>query len=314
MKKSGKTAGAPTAGTMSDAELSRQLGRYQELSTLWLWIGLIGIFAGLILYFAVSNKLLKTILVAVLFFGGICCVIFLSGNAQKKLRTLLQDQLGGFFRETFEKIFGPDLHTEAMRIDKACIDALCLRDRPWEECEIENLHEGVHRGIRFSAANVRLIHVHKEGSGQEGYETIRDLVCKGLVIRCETCTVASSPIRINAQLSADTQNMAAAGAQSFDSRFRITAGDDAAPLLTPQFKESLLEFEQSVNAGLLGVYWKDQILSLALKTDYAFAAVASNVNLCDLDAVRRSYAVSLQEMGDALDLLLKNTALYPQKS
>lgn len=299
---------------MSDAELSRQIGRYQRLSVLWRRIGLASTLVGLILYFAVSSRLLKAILVTVLFFGGLCCALFLSGSAQKKLRTLLQDQLGSFFRETFEKAFGPNLHTEAMRIDKACIDAFCLRDRPWEECEIENLHEGVHRGTRFSAANVRLMHVHKRGTIQEGYETIRDLVCKGLVIRCETCTAAPSPIRINAQLPADTQNMAAVGAQSFDNRFRIAAGDDAAPLLTPQFKESLLEFEQSVNAELLGVYWKDQILSLALETDYAFAAVASNVNLRDLDAVRRSYAVSLQEMGGALDLLLKNTTLYPQKS
>lgn len=314
MDKNGRTAGAPTAGNMSDAELSLQIGRYQRLSVLWRRIGLAGTLVGLILYFAVSSKLLKAILVTVLFFGGLCCAIFLSGSAQKKLRTLLQDQLGSFFRETFEKAFGPNLHTEAMRIDKACMDAFCLRDRPWEECEIENLHEGVHRGTRFSAANVRLMHVHKRGTIQEGYETIRDLVCKGLVIRCETCTAAPSPIRINAQLPADTQNMAAVGAQSFDNRFRIAAGDDAAPLLTPQFKESLLEFEQSVNAELLGVYWKDQILSLALETDYAFAAVASNVNLRDLDGVRRSYAVSLQEMGGALDLLLKNTTLYPQKS
>ena len=52
------------------------------------------------------------------------------------------------------------------------------------------------------------------------------------------------------------------------------------------------------------------MLSLAVETDYGFAAVASNVDLRDLDALRRSYCVSLHAMEETLDLLLKNTALF----
>ena len=49
--------------------------------------------------------------------------------------------------------------------------------------------------------------------------------------------------------------------------------------------------------------------SLALETDYAFAAVAGSVDLRDLDAVRRSYIRSLQEMCCVLDQLKASPAL-----
>ena len=48
---------------------------------------------------------------------------------------------------------------------------------------------------------------------------------------------------------------------------------------------------------------------LALETDYAFAAVAGSVDLRELDAVRRSYVRSLQEMCCVLDQLKASPAL-----
>ena len=59
----------------------------------------------------------------------------------------------------------------------------------------------------------------------------------------------------------------------------------------------------------MGFRWEGRVLSLAVETDYGFAAVASNVDLRDLDALRRSYCASLHAMEETLDLLLKNTAL-----
>ena len=49
---------------------------------------------------------------------------------------------------------------------------------------------------------------------------------------------------------------------------------------------------------------------MCIRDSYGFAAVASNVDLRDLDALRRSYCVSLHAMEETLDLLLKNTALF----
>ena len=71
-------------------------------------------------------------------------------------------------------------------------------------------------------------------------------------------------------------------------------------------------FEKSVEGRILKFHWKGNIFSLAIETDYGFAVVASDVDLSDLDAVRRSYIASLLEMGRALDLLLKNTALFAE--
>ena len=71
---------------------------------------------------------LKAILTGVLFFGGVCCAVFLGGSAQKKLQALIQEQFGDFFRAEWEKAFGPDMHTPEMRIDEPFMRALHLLD------------------------------------------------------------------------------------------------------------------------------------------------------------------------------------------
>ena len=76
------------------------------------------------------------------------------------------------------------------------------------------------------------------------------------------------------------------------------------------FLELMNEFSQRVEGQLLGFRWEGRVFSLAVETDYGFAAVASNVDLRDLDALRRSYCASLHAMEETLDLLLKNTALF----
>ena len=195
----------------------------------------------------------KAILTGVLFFGGVCCAVFLGGSAQKKLQALIQEQFGDFFRAEWEKAFGPDMHTPEMCVDEPFLRTFHLLDGQWEECTVENFHEGDYRGVHFSAANVRLDHVYERGCGHEGYETCHEMVFKGLVLRCETQTPAPSPVLVR---------------------------------------------------------WEGRVLSRAVETDYGFAAVASNVDLRDLDALRRSYCASLHAMEETLDLLLKNTALF----
>ena len=78
--------------------------------------------------------------------------------------------------------------------------------------------------------------------------------------------------------------------------------------------ELMNEFRQRVEGQLLGFRWEGRVLSLAVETDYGFAAVASNVDLRDLDAVRRSYVRSLHEMEGLLDVLLDSSELLsPQE-
>lgn len=311
----GKNAlNAAVSERLSDEALSEKLGRYQRQVRIWLRVGLLGIASGLIAAFAMRNSALKAAIVEVLFGGGLCCVLFLSGGAQKKLKSLMQEQLGDFFRAELEKAFGPQLHTPEMQIDQTLLEALHLLDSRWEECETESFREGRYHGLHFAAANVRLNHVYERGHGEYGLGISSDMVFKGLVLRCETSVPAPSVIRANARTEESTCGVVTGNA-AFDRRFCVTAEQeqDALAFLSPQFTEWLGAFEQSVVGTLSCFCWEECVFTLALETDYGFANVASNVDMRDLDAVRCSYCNSLREMGGALDLLLKNESLFTQK-
>lgn len=297
-------------GKMSEVELSEKLGRYQKQARIWLIVGLLGIAGGLISAIAVQDAALKTILVGALFGGGLCCVLFLSSGAQKKLKALTQEQLGGLFQAELKRSFGPDLHTPEMRIDQAFLKTLHLLDGQWEACAVENFYEGNHSGIHFSTANVRLDHVYKRGNIRDGLGTWQDMVFKGIVLRCRTHVPASSMVRANVRTENSLRGIMT-GNETFDHRFCVTAKteQDAFRLLTPQFMELIGILEQGLEGQILCVCWEGNVFSLAIATDYGFASIASNVDMSDLDAVRHSYRNSLKEMETLLDLLLKNIAL-----
>lgn len=84
MKKKNRASVSSKPIKMTDAELSKKLGHYQAMSVIWFWVGVVGAVSGAIFYFVLQNKALKSLLVAVLFFGGIFCASFFSGGAQKK--------------------------------------------------------------------------------------------------------------------------------------------------------------------------------------------------------------------------------------
>ena len=274
-------------GKMTDAELSRKLGHYQRLASRCLAVGLIGVIGGIVSFFAVRDTALRVILAAVLFFGGICCAIFLGGGARKKLKLLLQEQLGDFFQ------------------------SLPLLEGRWEECFVEDNYTARYRGLPFSAANVRLDHTYRRGNPREGYETCSDTVFRGLVLRCRTRIPAPSPIRGSARTEADNGGVKTGNA-AFDRRFCVTAKQeqDAFRLLTPEFLQLIGTLERDAAGKLLGFLWDGEVFSLAMETNYAFASIASHVDLRDLDAARRSYRNSLQAMAELLDLLLTDTALF----
>ena len=231
-------------------------------------------------------------------------------EVQKKLKALMHEQLGDFFRSEWEKTFGPDIHTPEMRIDEPFMKALHLLDGEWETCSVENFHEGEYGGVHFSAANVRLDHVYQRGTPHEGFETCSSMVFRGLVLRCAARVSAASPV-LAAARTADSPRGILTGHAAFDRSFCVTADSeqDAARLLTPQTIGFLTAFDRSVEGQLLSLCWRENTFSLALETDYAFAAVAGSVDLRDLDAVRRSYVRSLQEMCCVLDQLMASPAL-----
>ena len=90
---------------MTDAELSKKLGNYQKQARIWILVGLAGAIGGTVSYFAVQNTALKAVLTTVLFFGGVGCAVFLGGGAQKKIKQLMQSEMGDFFKAEFTKPF-----------------------------------------------------------------------------------------------------------------------------------------------------------------------------------------------------------------
>lgn len=276
-----------TTQSMSEAELSRQLGKYQSAAQIWPMLGLVCCLAGVAAFFLISNAAIKAILTGVLFFGGIYGVIFLGGGARKKLQELMQAQFGDFFREELEKAFGAELHSPEMRIDRACVEGFRLANRRWEEYEIADFREGVSKGMHFSAANVVLQHVYQRGNGQEGYETCQDEVFRGILLCCGTREAAPSPICISMRPQ--------------------DAKDAPAALLTQKFLHLLEEFERTMGAKIIGLRWEGRVLSLLAETRDGFAAVPEWVDLSDLDALRRGYLFSLQRMAKGLDILKQNS-------
>ena len=290
---------------MTDAELAKTLGKYQSRAFWYLLFGLIGIIAGIVCCFAVPAQIPKTVLTFVLFGGGLCAAIFLSGGAQKKCTALLEEGLGDFFRAEYEKRFGEERTDTSLAIDAAYVQSLAPLAGEWEDCEIEHFHTGLHSGVPFSAANIRLIHVYERGNVQEDLAEWRDLVAQGLVLRCKTDIAATSPIQVTARKKDDPAGTT--GDAAFDSRFRTDAA------LSPAMRAWILDLDARVPGTILCLRWEENELAIVWKTDYAFAAVASRVDLRDLDAARQSYRASLTQMAHILDFILANPVLYTNK-
>ena len=168
---------------MSDSELTAVLKRYHRRSQLLIIGGIIAMFAGLVVFLTVKAKPLGPMIASVLSAGGFCCALFLGGRAQSKLKRVINEQFGSFMKDEYRKRFGEDCQTPGMEINKQLIDKFHIREGEWEELDISERHEGEYKGIHFAAANLRLYHVCRRGSPNDGYEKINKTVYEGIVIR-----------------------------------------------------------------------------------------------------------------------------------
>ena len=152
MRKKRNDFDAVGAERMTDTELSKKLGSYQRMESIGILLGVILVITGCIMMFVYRN----IIVICILAFAGVALFLLVAQPAQKKKKALMQQQLGGFFRTELTKAFGPEPEPATLPIDWAYLTAAKLSTVSFTECTVTDFHEGEHKGLRFSAANVEL--------------------------------------------------------------------------------------------------------------------------------------------------------------
>ena len=160
---------------MTDAELSKILGRYQAAESIGIFLGALCVIAGCVLAFVLH----ELIVVLILGFSGVVLLLLIALPAQKKKNALIWQQLGGYFGAEPEK---PELP-----IDYRFLKNVGLIGIKWTECRVKDFHEGERSGLRFSAANVELGLTAEERSGpdNDNWMTRSETLFRGVVLRCK---------------------------------------------------------------------------------------------------------------------------------
>lgn len=180
------------AERMTDAELSKKLGGYQRTESISISLGVLLVIAGCISMFIQHDP----ILVCALAFPGVALFLLVAKPAQTKKKALMQQQLGSFFRTELTKAFGPEPEPATLPIDWAYLAAAKLSAVDFTECTVTDFHEGEHKGLRFSAANVELRRTVEEKSGpdNDNWMTRTETLFCGIVVRCkDICSLTLLP-------------------------------------------------------------------------------------------------------------------------
>ena len=296
------------AERMTDTELSKKLGSYQRTESISISLGVILVIAGCISMFIQRDP----ILVCALAFPGVALFLLVAKPAQTKKKALMQQQLGGFFRTELTKAFGPEPEPATLPIDWAYLAAEKLSAVSFTECTVTDFHEGEHKGLRFSAANVELRRTVEEKSGpdNDNWMTRTETLFRGIVVRCKDICDPALDIALNDMFQErkkdDITNPAA-----FRKYFaaHTAGGREADDQVTPQLRDLVQKLEASSHsAKLCGLILRDGDLTLALNTRYVFAGIPEELDLRDIDGIRKWFTLSLTGMGNLLDLL-QNDAL-----
>ena len=301
----------PAAGMerMTDAELSKKLGSYQRTESIGILLGVILVIAGCITMFIRRDPLL----ICALVFPGVALFLLVAKPAQKKKKALMQQQLGGFFRTELTKAFGPEPEPATLPIDWAYMAAAKLSNVPFTECSVTDFHEGEHKGLRFSAANVELRRTveEKSGPGNENWMTRTETLFRGIVVRCKGICDPALDITLN-DMFQERKKDDITDPAAFRKHFAAHTADgrEADDQVTPQLRELVKKLETtSSTAKLCGLILRDGDLALALNTRYVFAGVPEELDLRDIDGIRKWFTASLSGMGNLLELLMESPVL-----
>ena len=294
---------------LTDAELSKKLGSYQRTESIGILLGVILVITACITMFIRRDPLL----VCALAFPGVALFLLVAKPAQKKKKALMQQQLGSFFRTELTKAFGPEPEPATLPIDWGYLAAAKLSNDPFTECTVTDFHEGEHKGLRFSAANVELRRTVEEKSGpdNDNWMTRTETLFRGIVVRCKGICDPALDITLN-DMFQERKKDDITDPAAFRKHFAAHTADgrEVDDLVTPQLRELVKKLETtSRTSKLCGLILRDGDLALALNTRYVFAGVPEELDLRDIDGIRKWFTASLTGMGNLLDLLMESPVL-----
>ena len=294
---------------MTDQELSDAFGRYQRRESIGILLGALLVIAGCISAFVRHDVLL----VCIPAFAGVGLILLLALPAQKKKKALMEQQLGGFFRTELTRAFGPEPQTPELPIDYAYLKKVQLLACPWEQSTITEFHEGEYKGMRFSAANAELQHMVEERSGpdNDNWMTRTETVFRGIIVRCKGICGPALDIAVR-DLYQERKQKDITDPVVFSWYFsaRTAGGQKADAPVTPELRELVQRLENaSSNAKVSCLILRGGQLTLALQTRYVFAGIPPELDMRDIDGIRRWFTASLTGMGGLLDILQESPAL-----
>ena len=294
---------------LTDAELSKKLGSYQRTESIGILLGVILVITACITMFIRRDPLL----VCALAFPGVALFLLVAKPAQKKKKALMQQQLGSFFRTELTKAFGPEPEPATLPIDWGYLAAAKLSNNPFTECTVTDFYEGEHKGLRFSAANVELRRTVEEKSGpdNDNWMTRTETLFRGIVVRCKGICDPALDITLN-DMFQERKKDDITDPAAFRKHFaaHTASGQEVDDQVTPQLRELVKKLETtSRTSKLCGLILRDGDLALALNTRYVFAGVPEELDLRDIDGIRKWFTASLTGMGNLLDLLMESPVL-----
>ena len=207
------------------------------------------------------------IVICILVFAGVALFLLVAQPAQKKKKALMQQQLGGFFRTELTKAFGPEPEPATLPIDWAYLEAAKLSVVSFTECTVTDFHEGEHKGLRFSAANVELRRTVEEKSGpnNDNWITRTETLFRGIVVRCKDICDPALDIALNDMFQERKKDDITEPA-AFRKHFSAHTADDreADDQVTPQLRDLVQKLEASSRTSkLCGLILRDGDLALA---------------------------------------------------
>ena len=294
---------------LTDAQLSKKLGGYQRTESIGMLLGILCVVSGCILMFVKRD----IILICVLVFVGVALFLLVAKPAQTKKKALLQQQLGGYFRAELTRMFGVEPAAPALPIDWAYLKAAKLSAVDFTECTVTDFYEGEHKGLRFSAANVELRRTVEEKSGpdNDNWMTRTETLFRGIVVRCKDICDPAPDIALN-DMFQERKKDDITDPAAFRKYFTAHTADgrEADDQVTPQLRDLVQKLEaSSASAKLCGLVLRGGDLTLALNTRYVFADVPDELDLRDIDGIRKWYTASLTGMERLLTLLRESPTL-----